>query len=229
MRSNSGIAVDGIIMRGVQGDKIAQAFLANYEVDGEKVTPAMLAKLRLADDGELSDDNVHSEESLVEIRDAVLAAMGTTADPEYFYESWQDKIGSVMAKWGDTGELAEKRNALDNPTGAAGVEPARGLAWRLKMMLKSEEKLGRSKKKTDAHRVDAVPTESILVQVGNAVLPSIATEKQVQAFVAELETMPDAQILAAANAPDLGDAARELLVKFVQDRLAKAAAGTGAP
>lgn len=229
MRSNSGIAVDGIIMRGVQGDKIAQAFLANYEVDGETVTPAMLAKLRLADDGELSDENVHAEESLVEIREAVLAAMGTTADPEYFYESWQDKIGSVMEKWGDTGELAEKRNALDNPTGAAGVEPARGLAWRLKMMLKTEEKLGRSKKKTDARRVDAVPTESILVQVGNAVLPSIATEKQVQAFVAELETMPDAQIVAAANAPDIADAARELLLKFVQDRLAKAAAGTGAP
>lgn len=229
MRSNSGIAVDGIIMRGVQGDKIAQAFLANYEVDGETVTPAMLAKLRLADDGELSDENVHAEESLVEIRDAVLAAMGTTADPEYFYESWQEKIGSVMAKWGDTGELAEKRNALDNPTGAAGVEPARGLTWRLKMMLKSEEKLGRSMKKTDAHRVDALPTESILVHVGNAVLPSIATEKQVQAFVAELETMPDAQIIAAANAPDLVDAARELLLKFVQDRLAKAAAGTGAP
>lgn len=229
MQHNSGIAVDGIIMRGARGDKVAQAFLANYRVDGKVVSPEMLKTLNVQDYDDLAMLNAHEEDNLSKIRAAVLDVMGTTADPEYFYESWKDKIGSVLTKWGDTGELAAKRNTLDNPTGAAGVEPARGLLWRVKMMLKSDEKLGRSKNKTAASW-DEVVAQSVLVECGTATLPANATEAQQKAFVQELESMTDEVIMAASKKPTIPDSARDLLVSFVQDRLKKkAAAGTGAP
>lgn len=145
LQRDPAMAVDGIIVSGINGDAIAELFLSNFTVGTERVDSAMLRTLR-------PDAEKPGNEALfLKIRAVLLDSMGNDADPMYTYEKFAKSAGGVLdsmkkhttGKFARTGELAEGRNKQDKLTGADGD---RGLGWRMKMMFTREHQLDRKLK-----------------------------------------------------------------------------------
>lgn len=230
---NPGTAVDGIILRATQKDPHAVAFLSNYAVDGAAVDAAMLAKVhvrRLPAPGAAPQTE---QDMLIRIRQAVLDEMGEDADPEYTYVTWKNKVGSTLTslseKWSSTGTMADQRNRMD-----AGKEPGgRGVFWRLKMMVKGEEKFGRSVKKTEVNWEDSVAKGNVREQgvalvCGPYQLPVRCTEADMRAFLEGVESLSDAVIVQAATNMENSAEGRAILIKIIEERLAKTMPHAGA-
>ncbi|WP_066463941.1 eCIS core domain-containing protein [Sanguibacter suarezii] len=239
---NPGVAVDGIILRAAQKDPHAVAFLSNYEVDGAVVDAAMLAKVHVR--GSLAGGATPQTEQdvLVKIRQAVLDEMGEGADPEYTYVTWKNKVGSTLTnlsdKWSSTGTMADHRNRMDAsgaaPGTPAGKQPGgRGVLWRLKMMVKGEEKFGRSAKKTEVNWEDSVAKGSVrdtgvALVCGPFQLPTRCTEADMTTFLEGVDTLSDAVIVEAATNMENSEEGRAILIKIIQERLATAMPHAGA-
>jgi hypothetical protein len=218
------MAVDGIIMSAVRGNKTAESFLVNYAVDLKPIDRKMLDKLN----GDPA--NVGNETVFTAIRGAVLESMGDGADPMYTYQKYKESVGSVLGsvkkhtvdKFSDTGELAGGRNEID------GGE--RGVGWRLKMMFEREHQIKRAKNRLAAEkkfgsgdRLD----ETIECYCGDVLLVANPTAAQQKEFKVKMAAMTDAVILEAGkdqtNPPDWQD----FFFSVLRDRMmAKAKAGS---
>ncbi len=171
LRMHPKMAVDAIIVRAVQGDDKALGYVCNYWVDGKQVTPELVKRIKppssapaqkdtgkvvdpkdidKQDTGRDSDDIV-----LIKIRDAILSEMNTEGDPKSVFDKLRAGVASAKGvfglreKWAKTGEMAQTRNAHSGDSDFAHTKrDDRGFGWRLKMMLKGEEKFGRSTAKT---------------------------------------------------------------------------------
>lgn len=192
------MSVDGIVVRAKKGDAVAIKFLEGYGVKQQEVA-----------DGKLGD-----------IRKKVLDQLGEDADPKYVYETYKEKIGSVLelgagisGKWASTGELAKDRNTLD-PKG-----DQRGWGWRVKMMFKGSTKFQRSKAKTAAQKDSK---DKIACRVGKVILLGDPSPTEIGTFVDAIESLPDSEILNASANPDNEQEWRELLIDLLQSRIAKA-------
>lgn len=233
---NPGTAVDGIILRAAQKDPQAIAFLSNYEVDGQVVDAAMLAKVHVRGTMAPGAAPQTEQDTLFMIRQAVLDEMGEDADPEYEYVTWKNKIGSTLTsisdKWSSTGTMADQRNRMD-VAGAAGAPGApggkapggRGVFWRLKMMVKGEEKFGRSTKKTEVNWEDSVAKGNVREQgmalvCGPYQLPVKCTEADMTAFLQGVDSLSDAVIVQAATNMENSEEGRAILIAIIQERLA---------
>jgi len=228
LRHQPGMAVDGIIMRAARGDEVALAFLGNYEVDGKPITAKTLQGLDVRDWSDPSQ--TAAADALITIREAVLADVGTEADPEHAYTKFKKQITgplkAVTGRWKQVDELAERRNELDASKPGGGKK--RGLGWRIKMMLKMPSSLKRSSARTgvqwrdsglgDRPDPDAPEIRRVLVTCGDAMLPEEATDAEMAAFQAAVESMTTDEILAATNNPANTPEAVELLLGICQER-----------
>ena len=169
---------------------------------------------------------------------SVLDEMGEDADPEYTYVTWKNRVGatltSVSDKWSSTGTMADQRNRMDASAAPGGKQPGgRGVFWRLKMMVKGEEKFGRSTTKTEVSWEDSVARgtvreQGIALVCGPLQLPVRCTEADMQAFLEGIETLSDAVIVHAATSAENSEEGRAILIKIIQERLAKATPHAGA-
>ncbi len=198
LKRDPSMAVDGIVVQAKKGDAVAIKFLKSYGVKEDEVK-----------NGKLGD-----------IRTKVLGGIGEDADPQYFYESYRDKIvgvltgiGSIGGRWDSVGRLAEDRNTLDGK--------GRGWGWRVKMMFKGSGKYSRSKAKTAAQKNSG---DAVECRVGKVYLLADATPSEIETFVNQVEGLPDSQVLDASGDPANSLEWREILVELVQSRMEKAAA-----
>ena len=220
LRKHPAMAVDGIIMRAVRGDEVAQAFLATYEVDGSPITFAMLRALDAPDLG--ADAGV--EDSFLTIRNAVLDDLGAEADPQHVYTKYKKKAGALLGglrdSWRTTGDLADKRNRMDQAA-TGGATGHRGLRWRLKMMLRGQEATTRSVNTTAvlwADRTGGVDTTGAAVVCGEHVLPAEPTDAELTAFLDGLATMSTDEILKHTANPANDQPAQEFLLCLCAER-----------
>ncbi|WP_218013609.1 MULTISPECIES: DUF4157 domain-containing protein [Georgenia] len=220
LRKHPAMAVDGIIMRAVRGDQVAQSFLATYEVDGRPISLAMLRALDAPDLG--ADAGV--EDGFLTIRNAVLDDLGAEADPQHAYTTYKKKagafLGGVRASWRTTGDLATKRNKMDDAA-TGGAKGHRGLAWRLKMMLRGQEATTRSVNRTAVlwtHATGGVDTEGAAVVCGTHVLPAEPTDAELTAFLDGIGAMSTDEILKHTANPANDAAAREFLLCVCAER-----------
>lgn len=247
---NPGTAVDGIILRAAGKDPVALAFLANYAVDGAAVDAVMLAKVhrtsapaaplakgptKAGPQGAASAVPVVLEQDMLfKIRQAVLDEMGDDADPEYAYQTYKKKAVAISDKWAATGAMADQRNRMDDQGPDADTKPGgRGIFWRLKMLVKGEEKFGRSAKKTEvnwesAAKGGAVRDTGVALVCGPYQLPAKSTEADQKAFLEGVDGLSDAVIIAAATNKENSEEGRAILIKIVQDRLHTKVAHAGA-
>jgi hypothetical protein len=239
LEKDPAMAVDGIIIRAIKGDPIAEQFLANYELGGGRISRADLDKLNP------DPKNVGNEHLFTQIRAAVLAEMAEDADPQYFYEKWAAKAKSLLGtakkhttdKWSATGTMATDRNAMD---GSAPGQGKRGVAWRLKMMFKGTKKFERSVRKTEVNKAATSPAPApsgptvqdnstmgmdrmtfaqyLECQCGKARLLVGATEQQKQVFASMVDGMPDATIQLAAQDPNNSPEWQEFFRGVLTDR-----------
>ncbi|NLF05062.1 MAG: DUF4157 domain-containing protein [Actinomycetales bacterium] len=171
LRMHPKMAVDAIIVQAVHGDEKAMAYLTNYWVDGKQVTPELVARIdkvkvgpAAKDTGKVVDPkDIAAQDTgrggddivLIKIRNAILAEMNTEADPRSIFDKLRAGVAQARSgfgyldKWKKTGEMAETRNkhAMDTDYDHT-LREDRGFLWRVKMMLKSEEKFNRSVAKT---------------------------------------------------------------------------------
>src|SRR5690554_286730 len=172
LRMHPKMAVDAIIVSAVNGDENAMDYVCNYYVDGKPVTPALVKRIDKAAiapaKSEVAGDKITPDDAkavakqrggddivLIKISDAMLVDMNTEGDPKSVFQKIKAGVKSAKGgfglreKWNSTGEMARVRNdhAGDDGFGHT-VREDRGFGWRLKMMLKGEEKFGRSMAKT---------------------------------------------------------------------------------
>ena len=222
LKRDPAMAVDGIIMSAVKGDKIAEGFLGNFAVDNKSVDRAMLDKLS-GDPAKPGNERV-----LVQIRGAVLKSMGNDEDPTYTYQKYKKSIGGVLGgikkhtvdKFADTGEIAEGRNAAD--------QGERGVGWRMKMMFTSEQKLSRAKNRLAAEKKHGGTSDlppNIECRCGDAQMPVNPSDSAEKEFVTKIDAMADATLLKAANDPSNPAEWQKFFLAVLHDRgLAKAKA-----
>lgn len=171
LRMHPGMAVGSIIVEAAKGDEKAIAYLCNYWVDGQQVTPELIARIKVRtiapapkDTGEVVDPKDISQQDtgresddivFLKIREAVLADMNTEGDPKSVFDKLRAGVASAKGlfglrdKWRKTGEMAQVRNAHAEDDDYEHTRRSdRGVGWRLKMMLKGEEKFKRSAAKT---------------------------------------------------------------------------------
>ncbi|WP_448071464.1 eCIS core domain-containing protein [Georgenia yuyongxinii] len=228
LRRHPAMAVDGIIMRAARGDEVAMAFLSNYDIDGMRITPAMLTGLNVADRSSPDPSGVGKEDMLFKLRNAVLVELGEDADPQQFYEKWQAKASGVVGmvtgagkKWGAVGQMADKRNRMDQ-SATGGAKGRRGLGWKLKMMLKTGDGFTRSQRKTEVNWDDAtggVDSKGAAIVCGKHVLPHDPTDEQLSTFLQALEAMPAEQILKQTANPANSEVAKEFLLNVWSERM----------
>ena len=171
LRLHPKMAVDAIIMQAVNNDDKALAYVCNYWVDGKQVSPELVKRIDKAkigpaqkDTGKVADPKDMSKQDtgrggddivLIKIRNAILAEMNTEGDPKSVFDKLRSGVamvksgGGLLDKWRQTGEMAETRNkhAMDSDFDHT-LREDRGFLWRVKMMLKGEEKFNRSVAKT---------------------------------------------------------------------------------
>ena len=228
LKRHPAMAVDGIIMRAARGDKVAMAFLGNYDIDGKRITPTMLKGLNVTDRSNPEPASVGKEDMLIKLRNAVLEELGEDADPQQFYEKWQAKaagvigmVGGVGKKWSSVGDMADKRNRMDQ-SATGGAKGRRGLGWKLKMMLKGGDGFGRSQRKTAANWEDAtdgVDTRGAAIVCGKHVLPHDPTDAQLSTFLQALEAMSAEEILKQTANPANSETAKEFLLNVWSERM----------
>jgi hypothetical protein len=226
LKRDPAMAVDGIVMSAVKGNKTAQGFLANYAVDNKPIDVAMLSKLN----GDIK--NVGNEKLFTDIRGAVLSSMGNDVDPTYTYEKYMKSVGDMLSgakkhsidKFADTGELAKGRNKLDGDD--------RGTGWRLKMMFKREHKITRAKNRLAAetkHGATKQLDAGIDCICGGVKLRANASWEDQQVYAKKIDAMDDGVILTAANDPANPDDWQGFFFQLLRDRMmAKATAGSKA-
>ena len=183
LRMHPQMAVDAIIVQASQGDEKAVAYLCNYYVDGKQVTPELVQRIQVAavrvapkDTGKVADPKDIKQQDtgrdsddivLIKIRNAVLEDMNTEGDPKSIFDKLRAGVAAAKGgfglgeKWSQTGEMAKTRNAHASDEDFAHSEGAdRGFMWRVKMMLKGEEKFKRSVAKTQVLQdIDAAAEE----------------------------------------------------------------------
>ncbi|MCL2781854.1 MAG: DUF4157 domain-containing protein [Actinomycetia bacterium] len=149
LRRDPAMAVDGIVVRARQGDQSAKNYLMTYG---------------------LTEDQIKFGK-LDEVRKKVLDELGEDPDPKFLYEkAYEATIGNIKAgasNWKTAGELADRRNLVD--------DKGRGAGWRLKMMIRGGDRLKESALKTDAKTAEVLPGLELYTGADDA---------QVAAFVA---------------------------------------------
>lgn len=156
LKRNPGMAVDSIIIRAAQGDKVALNFLAKYRINGKPITADYVSRIKpkpvkpFNPDEPDGDVSATSDDALLlKIRTVVLGAMDTKADPQTVFMDLKTKLApasDMKQKWDDTSELARKRNELAS-TGQLGsnADTSRGALWKIRTLLSTarREKLTR--------------------------------------------------------------------------------------
>ncbi|NLF03467.1 MAG: DUF4157 domain-containing protein [Actinomycetales bacterium] len=274
LRKHPKMAVDAIILRAVHGDERAMAYVCNYWVDGKPVTPELVKRIdKVAivparseiNDGKIdpskgpgdlrgSDDIV-----LVKIREAMLVDMNMDGDPQTAFENamGQAKGGleqgkglfGLREKWKNTGEMAQLRNSHSEDEGFGHAKRSdRGFGWRVKMLLKGEEKFGRSMAKTQilkgmdekkaaeehARKVAAgdVLPDGVACAVGKKMLGVSPTVAETEKFFAGLSIAElEAEIAAESTRTEPRNSAGwiELMNAEIERKKEAAKSGGGAP
>lgn len=228
-------AVDGIVLRAVQGDAVALRFLAGYRLDGEPIGPAHLAKVvsrtatahdprRQKPDARPDLSGVSSDDGMLgRIRAAVIGAMGVDADPRTAFERTRAAFDSAVAtgdglrdRWARSGALADRRNQLGAGGEAGGkARTDRGLVWRLRQVLKGEEHLARKERVTGVIAAGGTPQADGGVRVGALVVTADdLTTRGVDEFVGQVTVQEIEAELARRprrNSPEAVDFLLELL------------------
>ncbi|HWJ86429.1 MAG TPA: DUF4157 domain-containing protein, partial [Cellulomonas sp.] len=198
LKKHPKMAVDGIVIKAAQGDKVAIAFLGNYRIDGKPITrdyvagikPKPLTKFDPSNPkggGETTSDDAR----LLKVREVVLGQMGTDADPQHMFDDLKAQMSSVTGKasafgeaWDEAGALKDKRNSLAGE-GKLGENKKddRGIFWQLRMTL-SSSKREKLKNRTTAfdEGVEALP-QGIACAVGTHTLALDSDPTAMKAFI----------------------------------------------
>jgi hypothetical protein len=245
------MAVDGIVVRAAQGDKVALAFLANYRIDGKPITKEYVQRIKPKPvrpfdpkNPEVEKDATSDDGLLLKIREAVFGALATNQDPQSVFDDFRaqaakvsDAFSSVSNAWTETGELAEQRNTLagqgklgDNTT------TDRGLFWRAKQMLSSSRR-GKLAEKTKAFGAQESLPDGVVCAVGDLTLKDDADPAAITKFTESLTVEAiEAEIARTPrrNSPEWIDFLREALRAKLAAKQAptsgwKSAKPTGAP
>jgi hypothetical protein len=228
LRRHPKMAVDGIVVRAAQGDKVALAFLANYRIDGKPITKEYVQRIKPKavrpfdpKNPEVEKDATSDDGLLLKIREAVFGGLATNQDPQSVFDDFRaqaakvtDAFSSVSTAWDETGQLAEQRNALaqqgklgDNTT------TDRGLLWRAKQMLSSSRR-GKLAEKTKAFGAQESLPDGVACAVGNLTLAVDADPSAIAKFTESLTPEAiEAEIARTPrrNSPEWIDFLREAL------------------
>jgi len=198
LKKHPKMAVDGIVIKAAQGDKVALAFLANYRIDGKPITQAYVAGIKPKPltkfdpsspkgGGEATSDDAR----LLKVREVVIGQMGTDADPQHMFDDLKAQMSSVTGKagalsdaWDEAGALKDKRNTLakDGKLGA-NTKDDRGIFWQLRMTL-SSTKREKLKNRTQAfdEGIEALP-QGVACAVGSKTLALDSTPPTMKQFI----------------------------------------------
>jgi hypothetical protein len=222
------MAVDGIVIRAAQGDKVALAFLANYRIDGKPITKEYVQRIKPKPvrpldprKPEVEKDATSDDGLLLKIRESVFAGLDTKEDPQSVFDDFRkqaskisDAFSDASSTWAETGELAEQRNALakDGKLGE-NTKTDRGLPWRVAMLLKSEKR-GKLSERTKAYGDTEALPQGVACAVGDKTLSLDADPSAIAAFTEALTVEAiEAEIARTPrrNSPEWIDFLREAL------------------
>jgi hypothetical protein len=200
LKKHPKMAVDGLIMRGAQGDAAAIAFLGHYRIEGKPITKEYLAQIKPRPLTPFDPNNPGTGQEpdsqdglLLKVRQAVLAGMDVESDPQGVYDDLKSQVDAVTGKggalkdaWQESGDLRTQRNDLAGKGGLGANEKAdRGIFWQLRMTL-SSEKRQKLKNRTQAYAEGA---EALPQGVACAVGPH---ELKLEASPVEMKQFSDA-------------------------------------
>lgn len=180
LKRNPGMAVDSIIIRAAQGDKVALNFLAKYRINGKPITADYVSRIKpkpvkpFNPDEPDGDASATSDDALLlKIRTVVLGAMDTKADPQTVFMDLKTKLApasDMLQKWDDSSELARKRNDLASKGQLGGnADTSRGALWKIRTLLSTSRRDNLTRKTQAFDNAEALPA-GVACAVGNVEL-----------------------------------------------------------